>query len=124
MRLAWWLPLAGAVLVGCPKDDPKPGAATATATPRVAKTAPAPEIDHDWCKDFMEALEVCAKSPPPGVAASRYREQLSAHRGAYTAAGPVQKAQMQSGCQTGVMTIRQQQPGCGTAKAEPSSTAK
>lgn len=123
-RTAWVLALAVA-LVGCKEDKPKPAAPTASATSSATalKTASAPKVEHDWCKDFIAALEVCAKNPPAGSSAEAYQKQVETQRGAYEKAGTVEKSQMQSGCLTGLKTLEQQTPGCG-AKPSPSATAE
>lgn len=114
-----------AVLAGCKEDKPKPAAATASATSSATAlvTATAPKVEHDWCKDFIAALEVCAKNPPAGSSAVPYQKQVETQRNAYEKASAVERSHMQSGCLTGLKTLEQQTPACG-AKPSPSATAK
>lgn len=125
MKTSLWFVTLVLVATGCPKDDPKPSAGSAMAAPSTTapKTATAPEVEHDWCKDFIAALEVCAKNPPAGSSAEAYQKQVETQRSAYENAGAVQKSQMQSGCLTGLKTLEQQEPGCG-AKPAASASAK
>ncbi|MEM1029332.1 MAG: hypothetical protein AAGN82_03230 [Myxococcota bacterium] len=111
------------VLVGatatCRDEGARDGAAasaSATATnpsARTVRTATAPPIDRDWCREYLAALARCVASPPPDGSSASFAAQRDTTKKAYDAAGPVARAQMQSGCQTGLLTLKQRQPPCG-----------
>lgn len=109
--------ITSALLLGGCKESQKTadGSSTAAsqtsqASPTTAATRAVDEGAGQACEEYVAALEACVKQMPT-EARPPMQEQLDKQREALKKASPAEKQAMDSGCRTGLATLKQN-PAC------------